>query len=461
MTDHDRLTGQFRRRVAGLLALKNVVAAATVWLFLWGTAVLLLRATQGTPNPWLAWGVVGVLAAAGVGVWAARRRLPDPAAVRAFLDRQAGCGGLLMAEAECDLGRWRVPAVAVPSVRWDAGRPLGLLAVALAYLALAFLLPADSATLAGTTPLDVRGETDRLAEQVRVLKEEKVIDPDRADTLRQKLGEVHAQAAAKEPAKTLEALDHLHDVVRQAARQSAEASARQTTKLDQVQTAADAVQTAAAKLDDKAMAALMAELSALAQKAAAEADRFKEELDPDLTAALDGGTLSKDQLPKLASAARGGKASIRKSAQKLYDSRLIDADQLKACEGGQCDGKGLADFLAKNGGKASLKEGLAEGAGRGGVTEGPGAAALQFGDRTSEEGAKFREEALPPAQRSALKDSQTSGVSKAVPTRDPAAGPPGSGALAGAAAGGGSATAAPVLPQHKAAVGRYFDRPGK
>ena len=33
--------------------------------------------------------------------------------------------------------------------------------------------------------------------------------------------------------------------------------------------------------------------------------------------------------------------------------------------------------------------------------------------------------------------------------------------LAGAMAGGGSANAAEVLPQHKTAVGRYFDRPAK
>lgn len=467
MTDHDRLVGQFCRRVTGLLALKHGVAAATGWLFLWGTAVLVLRAALGTPAAWLAWGAVGLPAAVGVGAWAARRRRPDPAAVRAFLDGRAGCGGLLMADAECGLGRWRVPAVALPAVRWGGGRPLGLLAVSAAYLALAFLMPADAATLAGGTPLDVRGETDRLAEQVRVLKEEKVIDPARADTLKQRLDEVRAQAAGKEPAKTLEALDHLHDVVRQAARESAEASARRATKLDQIGTAADAVRKAAAKLDDKASAALMAELAALAQTAAADADRFKEQLDPDLSAALDAGTLSKEQLGQLAAAAKAGTAALQKSARKLYDARLIDADQLKACAGGKGDGAGLAEFLAKNGGKGSLKAGLAAGEappgdtpGRGGVNEGPAAAALQFGDRTSEEGARFREEALPPAARAALKDSQTTGVSLTAPKRDPAAGPPGAGALAGAAAGGGSANAAPVLPQHKAAVGRYFDRPG-
>jgi hypothetical protein len=48
-----------------------------------------------------------------------------------------------------------------------------------------------------------------------------------------------------------------------------------------------------------------------------------------------------------------------------------------------------------------------------------------------------------------------------VPKRDPKAGAPQSGSLTGTAAGGGSSNSAPVLPQHKAAVGRYFDRPMK
>jgi hypothetical protein len=41
----------------------------------------------------------------------------------------------------------------------------------------------------------------------------------------------------------------------------------------------------------------------------------------------------------------------------------------------------------------------------------------------------------------------------------PGVGPAQSGALGGAAAGGGSANAGVVLPRHRGAVGRYFERP--
>ena len=461
MPDHDQIVRQFTRRLAGRLILARAIAAVTLWLFLWGTGVLVLRVSQGTSAMILAWGAAGLPVVVAAAVWSALRQLPDAAAVRAFLDQHCDCGGMLMAETERDLGRWqgRMTAVEPPGLRWRGRRPLGLLAVAATYLTLGFMIPAEAIAVAA--PLDVNRESDRLTKQVRVLKQEKVIDPERAETLQKKLDEVRSQAAAREPAKTLEALDHLKDVVRQAARQSAESSAREATELGQVEAAAEAIEQAAPKLDEKATTALMAELAKLAQKAAADGEQFNQELDPDLAAAIKDGKLSAKDLSKLAAAAQAGKSSIKRSAQKLYDSRLIDADQLKACEGGQCDGKGLGEFLAKNGGKAGLKQGLDQMGrlpGRGGVTEGPGAAELQYGDRSSADGAKFREEVLPPADLAALKKSMTSGISKTAPKRDTTAGPPTSGALAGAAAGGGSANAAPILPKHKATVERYFDR---
>jgi hypothetical protein len=458
MPEHELLVGRFYRQLTGWCALRRAVAAVTAFAFLWGTAVLVLRATQGTPAAPLLWAAAGVPVAAALGAWLALRRLPDRAAVRALLDREGDCGGLLMAGAERDLGRWGVAVAGLPRLRWRGGRSLGLLAVAAGYVALGFLVPVDHPIIAGEARLDVGREADRLAEQVRVLKEEKVIDKDRAEALRQKLDEIRAHAGGKEPAKTLEALDHLDDVVRQAARQAAESAARKANQLGQVQAGAEALQEAAPALDGKATAGLMAELSAMAQKAAGEGDGLGDELGE----ALKSGKLSAEQLSKLAAAAKAGKGSAQKTARKLYDARLIDGEQLKACEGaGQCDGKGLAEFLKKNGGKGGLCEAMGELPGRGGVNEGPGAAAIQFGERSSEEGAKFREEALPPADLAALKESQVAGVSTAAPRRDAKAGPPQAGALGGAAAGGGSANAAGVLPQHRAAVGRYFDRPEK
>jgi hypothetical protein len=452
---HEKVVGQFYRRLAGWCAVRKAVAAVTLFAFAWGTAVLVLRVALGTPAEPLLWAAVGVPVAAGVAVWLALRRLPDRAAVRALLDHRGDCGGLLMAGAERDLGRWEPAVGGLPRLRWRAGRPLGLLAAAVGYVALGFLLPTrEIAADAGA--LDVNRETDRLGKQVKVLHEEKVIDRDRAETLEKKLAEVKTQAGAKDPAKTLEALDHVNEVLKQEARKAAEAAARKADKLDQLGAAAEAIQAAAPSLDPVAAAALMAELSAMAAKAAAEGDLG--DLDPELAAACKAGKLSPEQLAKLAAAAKDGARKGQKLAKALYDARLIDADQLKACEG-KCDGKGLCEFLKKNGAKCPLSEALAKVGGRGGVNDdGPQGTELTFGEKSSEDGAKFKEEALPPADRDALKDSQSAGVKSTAPKVEKGTGRPAAGSLAGAAAGGGSATAAEVLPQHKAAVGRYFDR---
>ncbi|HEY2910649.1 MAG TPA: hypothetical protein VGI99_10410, partial [Gemmataceae bacterium] len=413
MAHADLTVERSRRRVGMWLALREAVEALALWAFVWGTAVLAFRATSGAAATFLLWGIIGIPVALIIAWRLALRRVPSPAAVRALLDHRGRCGGLLMAGAECPLGEWqsRIPSVEPLAVRWNARRPL--LAVGIGYLLLAFLLPARLDGAVDSERFDIGREADRLAEQVRVLKEEKVLDPERAETLTKKLDEVRAHACGKDPAKTLEALDHLQDVLRQAARQTAEAAARQANQLGRVEAAATAVGQLADHLDPKEQAARMKGVAELAKKTAAESEKLQESLDSKLAQALRDGQLSSEQLAELGKAAKAGTEGIRKMAKKLFDSGLIDSDQLKACEGGKCDGKGLADFLDKHRGK-SLKAGLDEQRGRGGVTEdGPGITPLEFGDRSSDAGAKFRPEVLPPSARAALKESQRVGVSSA------------------------------------------------
>jgi hypothetical protein len=456
----DLLVARFRRRLAGWYVLRGAVAAVTLWAFAWGTVVLILRATQGTPAEALLWGAAGVPVVVALAAWLALRKLPAKPTVRAMLDRHGDCGGLLMAGAERDLGGWAdaLPRVKLPRVRWNAARPLGGLAVAAAYLVLGFLVPADPSLLAGETRLDITREADRLTEQVQVLKEEKILDAERAETIKEKLDQVRDQSQGKDPVKTLEALDHLNEVVKQTGRQAAESAAKQANQFGNLEAAAEALSQAAPGLDSDALTSLMGQMAALAKAAAAEGDQLGDEFTADLADALNAGKFTPEQLAALAEALKEGKGKNQKKIKKLLKAKLIDADDLKECDG-ECDAAGLAAFLKKNGGKCDLADAMC--ACRGGVTEGPGHVAELFGDKSSEEGFKFKEEALPPAELKALKDSQLTGMSSAAPQTAPKSGPAVAEALKGAAAGGGSANAATVLPQHRAAVERYFDRPKK
>jgi hypothetical protein len=465
MTTHDKAIRRFRLTLAALLFLKHALAFLTAWAFLWGTGVLALRAGLGAPRLPLLWGLAAAPLALVPAVVLALRRLPPASAVRAVVDHSSGCGGLLMAGEEQDLGPWQggMPAPARPRVSWRGRRAWALLALAACYVLAGFLVPQRLADLGSGPPLEIGREVEKLAGQVEVLKEEAVLDPARADALKQKLNQLRDESSGKDPVKTLEALDRLEKVTTQAARDAADSASRKTEEMARAETLAQALRDTAPDLPPKVLAEAMATLAGLTEKAAAESDLLDEHLDAETARACKEGKLTPEQFEKLAKALRGGKEGLAKRLAKLHKAGLIDREALEKCEKcGECNSEGLAAYLKENGGKMAVSDMVCEcqKGGRGGVTRGPGAADLTFGKETSEEGLTFKEEALPPAALAALKESQLSGVSQGTPQvggKDPAQ----SGALAGARAGGGSANTQAVLPRHRAAVTRYFERPAR
>src|SRR5262249_29120988 len=192
MQTHEQALTRFRRRLATLLTLRTALAFFTLWAFVWGTGVLVLRAAAGTPRPVLLWGFAGLPVALIPAVWLALQRLPSLTAIRALFDRRTGCGGLLMAGEEQVLGDWerRMPTLAAPRLRWRAGRAWGLFAVAAGFVALAFAVPQRLVALDSGTSLDISREVAKLNNQIEVLKEEQILNTERADALKQKLNQV-------------------------------------------------------------------------------------------------------------------------------------------------------------------------------------------------------------------------------------------------------------------------------
>ena len=130
----------------------------------------------------------------------------------------------------------------------------------------------------------------------------------------------------------------------------------------------------------------------------------------------------------------------------------------------EIDPEALKEFLAGEGAPGTgdgqemlrLMQGLVPG--RGGITRGPGHAEMIWKDPASEEGAAFDPQVLPPARARDLADAQKLGVSRTTPQTEADAAGSAGGALTGTASGGGSAAEAVVLPRHRGAVERYFDR---
>jgi hypothetical protein len=486
MTPHDKAIARLRRRLGLALFLKYALAAVTAWAFLWGTAAVVLRLAAAVAPATLLWGLAAVPALVVLAALATRRRLPPAPAVRALLDRAGRCGGLLVAGEDRDLGPWQeaLPPPAALRVRWHGSRSWALAAAAVLFLLAALLFPERLATLGATRALEIDREVAKLAAQVDLLKQEDVFTEERAEDLKEKLRRLKQHSSGRDPAKTLEALDHLQDVVSRAAKEAAESAVKQAEGLARAEALAEALHRAAGEVSPKVEKEALAELAALVKKAAAENRALGRHLDEKTRKDAAAGKLSRDEMKKLAGALRGSKQDLERALEKLSEARLIDSEMLRAAQkAGEWDRAALAALLKGEGGKLAVAEMLAaargkgdqpgpgkEGPGKGkvkggspgkgGLTEGPGAAELTFGDKKSEAAARFKEQALPPAALRALKESRLAGLDKEAPKAGKAeASRPG--ALGQAAAGGGSANTQVILPRHRAVVERYFTRPAR
>jgi hypothetical protein len=428
MSDAVRAVERFRRRLAVRLVLRRAVPLLALWLLAWGAVVVLLRAGFGAPRPPVLLGLLGLPAALLTAFLLARRGFPDPDAVRALLDRLGRRDGLLLAAGERDLGAWggALGPIETPRVIWRGGRRLSLLAAATAFLLLAYLLPDRGDGSEMGNRLDVEPEVSRLAGQLDELQRLGLIEEGRASALKESLQRVQEEAKGKEPGRALEALDRARDAAAAAARGAAEKAARQDDELARAEAAAEALRRAGPDLDPKRREEALARLTRAVREAGGR-------LDPGAAQAALKGAPTPEALKGLAEAARAGRRDIARDLERLRGAGLLDRAALRR-----------------------LEEGAS--AGRAGPAGKP-----DWGKETSPQADKFREAALPPAALAARKEelSRPQRVRRPVqgPTlEDDPGGPARSGALEGADAGGGSAAAAALLPRHRAAVLRYFDR---
>jgi hypothetical protein len=462
MNDNEaRAIADFRRSLALLYLLRYALTALTLWAFVFGTVVLALRVAVGLSPLDLLWGLASLPWALAPAVLLTWLRLPSTEALRVVLDQQGRCGGLLMAGAEHPLGGWAasLPEVRTPRLRWRNGWSWGLLSVvACAFLAIGLLVPQSIASL-GDSRLDVNREIDRLQGQLDALQKEKLLDAERAEALKLALDELRRDASGKDPVKTIEALEHVQDAVKLAAQEAAEKATSKMEEMARAEALAESLDRNRGDLDNATLTEGLHELAALARKALEENDLLEDKLDADTLDAIKKGKLTPEQAKKLAQALKEGKKATAERTGKLVKAKLISAETLKKCDkAGKCDNAALVAYLKENG-KGDLGDKL-EQEGKGGVSEDePGKTKLKFGDESTEDGVKFKEEELPPSQQQALRESQLSGISPGAPPPGKEKWKPGaSGALAGAKAGGGSARTQVILPRHKGAVRRYFER---
>ncbi|MEN6458262.1 MAG: hypothetical protein ABFC63_04980 [Thermoguttaceae bacterium] len=464
LDDSSRQVRRFRLRLAVLLSLRECLRLASVWIMAWAAAVVALRAVFRIDPALLLWGGVGLAVVVVVGLVLANRKLPAPSAIRAMLDACGSLGGLLMAAEVADIGLWNIEQVATPSLRWRPHRQLSFLLMSVSFLVAAFLAP-DRYIPAGDDALHVGGEIRKLAERVQILKQEDILPPERAKAIEKDLRQLEKDALGKDPAKTMEAIDHLDQACGKAAAEAAESLIRQAEKAAKAEALSAALQAAQGQLDPDKMAESMKDLTEAAEKLAAENKALADELDSAIGDCNDN--LSTEQLQQIGEVMKDCKACSRCKLAKLVQGRLVDGDQLLLFdEAAQGDQGALLAELSEDGDELLLSgaaaprdgDGLP---GRGGINRGRADAAMTWQDKVQRGDAAFKEKALPPAAAASLKESKRVGMSVGNPT----AAKPGNGSVGGvlksSAAGGGESRTRTILPEHEKAVQRYFNREKK
>lgn len=463
--NEERAIADFRQTLAGLYLLRYGLVALTIWAFVFGTTVLALRAMVGLSRLDLLWGLASLPIVLAPAVWLALKRLPTRERVRAVLDHHGRCGGLLMAGAEQETRDWQssIPEVRKPKLQWRGGWSSVAFALSMAFVAICFLVPHWIAAM-GPSRLDINREVERLQEQLDVLQKEKIVEAERAEALKVTLDQLKRDASGKDPIKTIEALDHVNEQVKKAGEEAAEKANKKMEEMGRAQALNEALQKNGDKLNAEQMKDAMKHLAALMKKAAEENELLEGALDAETMEAIKKNKLTPEMLKKIAEALKDGMKGTEIKIAKLVKAKILDADALKkADKAGKCDCAALAAYLKENGGDSEATDKLLDdNDGKGGTNEGDGKSKLTFGDESTEDGVKYKEEELPPSEQQNLRDSQLSGISQGAPNIGKEKAEKGkSGALTGANAGGGSAATQTVLPRHKGAVERYFDRTGR
>ncbi|NLE41255.1 MAG: hypothetical protein GX615_05435, partial [Lentisphaerae bacterium] len=354
----------------------------------------------------------------------------------------------------------------IPPVVWRGNGALGGLAFALAFAVVVAALP-SSVFLRRLDPnrLSLDSLVERELATAAMLEEAGLLPEQTATALTNELARLNETGDAQDPARVLEALDHIAGDMKRLAEDEAAAAAEQLA----------ALQAASALTEQLAEALASGDLSEAGSAGASQALAdflssmpLSESLASNLlsTLASSAGSLTPEMLQQLAEMLKQGGSLSASQLAALSELPLLDPALLKACQGGSRSG-GCTNGAAC---AAALEAMLGEGAeaaaaalaaagvpGRGGVSRGRGDAPLTWTDPATRENAAFKEERLVPGSRPDLEQSQLQGVSFSAPETADAAAPVASGVLAADGAATGGAAPAVVLPRHREAVKQYFN----
>jgi len=459
---------QLCRQILLVLTLKFLSQGMVVALFVWGTVIIACRAMGGVPFAiLLIVGGVLIVAAATVAVLLAWRKVPDRKKLVAAIDCESEGGGLFMSLVELgSLGDWgtQLRDMKTPRFRWQSKKTLLFVATGLFFACFSLFLPDKTVNaLAGPRKLDVTNQVREINSKLEKLQEEKIIDVDEIEKLKEELKRIQQNAEADGPIKTWEAIDHLNDKLTKEAQNAAEELYKEQEKYETAEAMVEALKEHLA-VEESTNGPTAEEMQDLANQMSNMLGEMgsDDEFLNDLKQQIDEQgleSLTQEQLEQLAEKMSEKCRDCQGRMNNLKNGRMIDPDKLKNfSECNPRDTQSLKDFLESQCQGACSADGEwdCDSEFQFGIG-GQGNAPLRYSGNTAETDTEMKERALEPDYVD-MEASTKIGVTRDAPTPNRA----GSAAEEGGAVTdttgvAGSSGRDAVLPKHRGAVKRFFD----
>lgn len=448
--------GQFLRRAAD---------CGAVFLFAFGTIVLIVKLFVPQFWPHVLWLATGAVPCLGVAWWLARRNPWSRTQTVARLDLALNTGGLLMTLCECPDAVW---AAQLPQVeaQWQRAiprlRPVRFvrnLALPLVFALGACLVPLREAATAPVLHHAVAQKAaEELVELVASLDEQAILDTEEEQQLKEEVArlaeETRDTPLTHEKWETVDALKE-----------------RMKVRLDAAAMTTSEAHDAAALLADAASSEALGEPQGLSDE---HKERLEKKLHESLQKLAQKGSLpgapkklqaelqrlsknGKQQLPSDAAERKelldGLRDYLQDESKKLTDLRK----KCTTCQSGECQGDGAPEGdsqQAQN--NNSRRDGaLGNRPGQGGVTRGRGDAPLTWGDESDKQGIKFKETVLPPGFLDQPKE-ELARIGRTAPDEQAAASAPRSAQRSVDATAGNTTWNRKLNPKHRNVVRKYF-----
>ncbi|MCP4107202.1 MAG: SpoIIIAH-like family protein [Desulfobacteraceae bacterium] len=453
---------QFSQKLLAYLVFRRFLAFGTVYLFICGTVLMLLRTILGIPATFVFWAFAGIIPLLPTAFFYELKKMPDKSCVTALLDKYNNMDGLLMAQDEADTSPWLAlkGEVRCPVVVWHCSREWIMFGMAVLFVAATVFTPHCFSDLYSDNKLDTEEITNQLNSKTELLEEEEIIDHSKALEIKNELDQLAREASGENPARTWEALDHISESIFSEAENASEELLAMSEKLSHAQNMAELLNQAG-DLKPEVKEAAMEELAKMLKNAGNEAFDLSDFLDKNMMKSIKNSSLTQAQMKKLASDLKVCKKKITGKIGRMCQTGLADKKLYnKSAEVGQFDNSALANFLKENAGKLTMTEisSMCLPGGKGGVNRGRGDAMMTWKKPSHETGTRFKEEELPLSALPSASKSMTTGISPGVPEKNKEPVPAGSGALSGTEPGEASAITDQPLPRHRGIIRRYFDR---